>query len=447
MGDELSRRRFLEVAGAGISASALPSLTSAAEGDTRPNIIFIMADDLGAECLGCYGGQDYDTPRLDGLARTGLQFDNAYCTPLCTPTRVEVMTGQYPCHNGWPAGIWTKPREKQFLDPDMFNFAHLLQNAGYATAVAGKWQLARFEDRPHHARNIGFDEHCLWTWLYSKAPDSIRMEGRNKPSRFWGPGMWRNGSLMEDTKGKFGPDICADFLIDFIEKHRSDPFFVYYPMNLTHWPFVPVPGMEGDKDGTRKGKTAKRNFGAMVEYTDMIVGRIADKLDDLGIRENTLLIFTGDNGTAKDIRSKYKGSMLRGGKHDLTDAGARVPFIVDWPGQTPQGEVVDDLIDFSDMLPTFADASGASIPPDHKVDGRSILPQIRGRKGKPRDWVFCQRGGGWFLRSKNWRLRSNGQFVRMAGHYSPKEVDTEKNAEAARAKKRLQKVARSLGVM
>jgi arylsulfatase A len=323
-----------------------------------PNIVFIMADDLGAECLGCYGGQSYKTPRLDRLAQSGLRFDHAYCTPLCTPTRVEVMTGQYPVGNGWPDGIWTKPRAEQFLDPGTYTFARMLKDAGYATAVAGKWQLARFEDRPDHPSRLGFDRHCLWTWKYTEAPSWVRTEGGGRPSRYWDPGLWRDGSLMEGTKGRFGPDICTEFLLDFIDQNATRPFFIYYPMMLTHDPFVPVPGMEGDKQGSN----SQDNFAGMVEYTDKLVGRIADRLEERGLREKTLLIFTGDNGTNAKIVSKLNGRSVQGGKNHLNDAGTRVPFIVNWPGIAPRGKVVEDLIDFTDLLPTFAEVSGANIP-------------------------------------------------------------------------------------
>jgi arylsulfatase A-like enzyme len=417
------------------------SLAEPAKG-RPPNVIFIMADDLGAECLGCYGGRSYETPQLDRLAASGLRFDHAYCTPLCTPTRVEVMTGQYPFRNGWPGGIWDKPRPKQFLDPETYTFARMFKQAGYATAVAGKWQLARFEDRPNHPGRMGFDRHCVWTWRYSEAPPWVRIARGGRPSRYWDPGLWKGGQLMEGTQGRFGPEVCTEFVLDFIEKNAARPFFVYYPMVLVHRPFVPVPGMEGDKGGT----DSQREFAAMVGYMDTLVGRIVSKLEAEGLREKTLLIFTGDNGTNTRVVSECNGKRIKGGKNRLTDAGTRVPYIVSWPGVSPGGKVVEDLIDFTDMLPTFAEVSGGDIPKGYHLDGRSFLPQIRGRAGNPREWVLCQRSDGWFLRTKRYRLHKDGDFALMRDHYSPVDVDTEEDREAARARESLLTVARSLGL-
>ena len=329
-----------------LAGGSIFSNTVKAQNADKPNIIFIMADDVGAECLQGYGGQSYQTPNLDKLADNGIRFTNAFTTPLCTPTRVQVMSGQYPFRNGWTGGIWNQPEDKQFLDPQLFNFARMLKNEGYATAVAGKWQLARFENQPDHPRDIGFDEYCLWTWRYTNdLPEYVNMEGAGKPARFWNPGIWRNGSIMKDVKGKYGPDIYTDFLLDFIDKHLTQPFFIYYPMALAHFPFVAVPG-------TEEGGTKQENFNHMIKYMDMLVGKFVKQLEDLGISDNTLVIFTGDNGTDRNMTSKVNGKVLQGGKGNLNDAGTRVPFILKWPAVAEEGKVVDDLVDLSDVLPT-----------------------------------------------------------------------------------------------
>ncbi len=416
--------------------------SEASEGDKKPpNIILIMADDLGAECLESYGGESYNTPNLNELAEQGIQFTNAFATPLCTPSRVQLMTGQYPFRNGWTGGIWTFPKEEQSLDPQIFNFGRMLKERGYATAVAGKWQLTRFEDHPMHLQNMGFDQHCLWTWQYDgELPEYISLENPGKPSRFWNPGIWKNGALMKEVKGKFGPDIYTDFLLDFIEQHQSEPFFVYYPMALPHWPYINVPGMEEDQ------LTEKEQFTAMVEYTDGLVGKFMQKLKALGISDNTLLVFTGDNGTDQSKTSRINGRKVKGGKHTLTDAGARVPFLVRWPNNATQADKIDALVDFSDILPTFAEVAGSGIPASHKVDGESFLPLITGKRQQIRKWVFCQQEQDWFLRTKEYRLYKDGTFEYMQSHYSPKEVDVQENKEAAQKWRYLQKVAEDLGV-
>lgn len=406
----------------------------------KPNIVFIMADDVGAEVLQSYGGESYATPNLNKLAESGLQFNYAFTTPLCTPTRVQVMSGQYPFSNGWTGGIWEQPAQQQYMSPAIFNFASMLKNAGYATAVAGKWQLARFDLRPEHPENIGFDEHCLWTWQYEKKlPDDVAMEGKGKPARFWSPGNWRNGEVMQNVAGKYGPDIYTDFLLDFMERHQSKPFFVYYPMTLAHFPFVHTPG-------TPEGGSKQENFAKMVPYMDMLVGRIMKKLEYLGLKENTLLIFTADNGTDRNQSSRWNGKLIPGGKGNMTDAGTRVPLIISWPGTTPADKQIDDLVDLSDMLPTFAKVAKADIPSSHMVDGRSIVSQIEGNDGQKRDWIFCQLGDQWFFRTKDYRFHQDGSFYRMKNFYEPEQILTVEDKKTAEAKKLLKKAAEAYGL-
>lgn len=402
-----------------------------------PNIIFIMADDVGAECLQCYGGESYSTPNLDNLAKDGLLFTNAYTAPLCTPTRVQVLTGQYPFRNGWTGGIWEQPEDKQFLDPEVFNFARALKQAGYATAVSGKWQLGRFENHPDHLSQLGFDQHCMWTWMYDgPVPDDVEVETGNRLARFWNPGIWQNGRILKDVKGKYGPDIYSDFLLDFMEEHQSEPFLLYYSMSLPHFPFVRVPGVE-------EGKSRPENFKDMIEYMDMLVGKFVLKTEELGISDNTVIIFTGDNGTDREMTSVFKGRELQGEKGWLTDAGTRVPFLVKWPEVVQPGTVSDAMIDLSDMLPTFAEIAGAKIPDNHQLDGKSIVPILQGDKKQTRNWVFCQVNDNWFYRTKNYRLHSDGSFYYLPAHYAPQKIDPGKSKKSKKIYNQLQQQAKS----
>ena len=402
-----------------------------------PNIIFIMADDVGAECLQCYGGESYRTPSLDNLANEGFLFTNAYTAPLCTPTRVQVLTGQYPFRNGWTGGIWEQPKNQQFLDPDIYTFARMLNQAGYATAVSGKWQLARFENHPNHLSQLGFDEHCMWTWKYDDPiPDDIESESGNRLARYWNPGIWQNGAILTNVKGKYGPDIYSDFLLNFMEKHQSEPFLLYYSMALSHFPFVRVPG-------EKEGKSRFQNFKDMIEYMDMLVGKFIKKTDELDISDNTIIIFTGDNGTDREMTSLFKGRELKGEKGLLTDAGTRVPFIVKWPGVAQQGTVCDALIDLTDMLPTFAEIAGIEIPDNYQLDGKSIVPLLRGNKKQTRDWIFCQVNNDWFYRTKNYRLHRNDSFYYLPDHYSPEKIYPGKSKKANKIYNQLRQQAKS----
>jgi arylsulfatase A len=397
---ELSRRDFLKYASAGTSSIMLPGLFSDQNSSKdRPNIILIMADDLGYECLGCYGGQSYRTPVLDNLAGTGVRFDYCYSQPLCTPSRVQIMTGRYNFRNYKMFG---------YLDPAEITFGHVLKNAGYATCISGKWQLGNGIEGPFHA---GFEEYCLWQ-IYSQI---ARKDVRGP--RYANPRLHVNGKVLEGTRGKYGPDICCDFILDFMDRKRKQPFFIYYPMILTHDPFVPTPDSAEWK--TRKNKPSVRFFSDMVSYMDKIVGRIAKNPEKLGLREKTLILFTTDNGTGRKIKSRQNGRWIQGGKSFTTEAGTHVPFIASWPGRIPEGIVNQDLVDFSDFLPTLAEISGTTLPENVVIDGQSFYPQLLGKKGNPREWVYIHywgRGRHILLTqrcafNKRWKLYDDSRFI------------------------------------
>lgn len=406
MNSTINRRQFIKAAGLGTSfltmgGSLIPKgWGSWGRASKKPNIVLIMADDLGYECLGCYGGQSYKTSVLDELARTGVKFEHCYSQPLCTPSRVKIMTGQYNFRNYTNFGV---------LDPSQKTFSHLLQGCGYVTCVVGKWQLYGSVNQSAEVRGTGslpdqagFDEHCLWQIV-------------KRGSRYKDPLMIRNGEPVEDFRGKYGPDISCDYALDFIDRHKSKPFFLYFPMALVHDPFVPTPDSEDWSKKNHKNNT--KYFADIVAYMDKIVGRVVGKLDALGLRGNTLFVFTGDNGTNKSIKSKMPEGIIQGDKGETTDGGTRVPLIANWPGVIPAGKVCGDLVDFSDFVPTFADAVGTVIPANMKVDGRSFLPQLRGEKGKPREWIFCHYDPRWgkrpkrrFVRDKRWKLYASGDL-------------------------------------
>ena len=419
----MNRRKFLTTIGLGAAAGAARrGLFAADQPKEKPNVVLIMADDLGYECLGCNGGTSYQTPTLDALARTGTRFTHAFCTPLCSPTRNLIMTGRYNFRNyrGWGT-----------LDPKETTFGHLLRAAGYATCVSGKWQLCRF-DKPgnaDHPKRAGFDEHCVWTWHY---------KGK-KPSRYWDPFIWQDGKFRDDLKGKYGPDVHCDFIVDFIERHKAQPFLAYYPMNLVHAPFVRTPD---SKQGKKKGG----HFADMVAYLDKCVGRVVATLDRLGLRERTLILFTGDNGTPRGIRSKLGDTAFPGGKGRMTDAGTHVPLLANWTGTTPAGRACGDLIDFSDVLPTLAAIAGAPLPEGVTLDGRSFLPQLRGEPGTPRDWVFIQLNNKRAIRDKRWKLHHDGRLYDLdADPFEKSPIGpADANEAAAAARTRLQAALDSL---
>jgi arylsulfatase A len=419
---------LLPIVGAGAARTGKAAAAPGSERSRKPNVVLIMADDLGAECLGSYGGTSYKTPHLDELARTGIRFQNCYATPLCSPSRVQLMTGRYGFRTGWTRLIDVGPGE--YLDPKREKtFGHMLRDAGYATALAGKWQLCQFDQQPDNVRDCGFDEYCCWAWVYKG----------QKTSRYWNPVVWQNGKAREDVADRYGPDVYCDFLIDFMKRNRSRPFFAYYPMALVHNPLTPTPDSKGGGGRMRRRNAA--HFPAMIAYMDKLVGRIAASLDDLGLRENTLILFTGDNGTIRGIVSQVGDTTITGGKGTVTEAGARVPLIGNWKGMAPSGRVCEDLVDFSDFMPTLAEITGARLPHGVTIDGRSFAPQLRGQPGKPREWVFTQLGRNRFVRERGWKLYGDGRLFDMRnGSYEGQEVSPASSEEAAAAGKRLQAV-------
>lgn len=243
-------------------------LLACSKSETPPNIVLIMADDMGYECLGCNGSTEYKTPNLDRLASDGIRFDNCYSQPLCTPSRVKIMTGKYNYRNYEDFG---------YLNPNQQTFGNLLQEAGYATCIAGKWQLNGLNrnnpnnqdtNRPNH---FGFDEYCLWQ-LHHK---NVKGAGR-----FADPLITQNGEDLARNSEAYGPRIFADYILDFIDRKADQPFFVYYPMVLVHDPFVPTPDSPEWAEFERRNEKDTAYFADMINYTDRIVGELEAKLKE-----------------------------------------------------------------------------------------------------------------------------------------------------------------------
>lgn len=368
-----------------------------------PNIVLMMADDMGYECVGANGGL-YPTPVLDGIAKSGMRFTNCFSTPLCTPTRVQIMSGKYNFRNYTHFG---------YLDPTTTTFGHLLKKGGYRTCVAGKWQLNGLSHNlagnqdTQRPQALGFDQSCLW-----QVTQTVK-----SGERFADPLIEVNGRVMGKQIGKYGPDIFSDFICDFIRKHKDEPFFCYYPMVLVHNPFVPTPNSPAWKSGNRM-RSDKRYFAEMVTYADGIVGKIIDTLHQEGLAENTLLIFTGDNGTNRSIITPTIHGPVKGAKALTIDTGIHVPMFAYWKDRIEAGTECDDLIDFTDFLPTLLEVADMELPSSDN-DGRSFLPQLLGQKGNPRDHIFCHYDPRWgpmaktptrFVRDKRFKLYHDGRL-------------------------------------
>jgi arylsulfatase A len=366
-----------------------------AGGSKKTNVILIMADDIGYECYGAYGGTSYQTPILDKMAAEGMRFKHAYSNPVCTPTRVKIMTGLSNVRNYASFSILKKTER---------TIGHMMQEAGYRTAIAGKWQLYGAEhykdlirEKGSLPQDMGFGRHCLWQ-VYKLG------------SRFWGPTITIDGRVKKFGEDVYGPDVYCEFLLDRMAEYRNEPFFLYYPMALVHSPFVPTP------DSTdRNCKNKQQNFADMVAYMDKLIGRIVDKTVELGIAERTLILVTGDNGTHGSIKSNIGDRVIVGGKAKPTDGGTHVGLFAYQPRAVPAGKVSDDLIEFSDFMPTIAEATG--VRPLSPTDGRSFLPQLHGEEGNPKETIFVyywprpEKGEPLrFVRDKRWKLYGSGKL-------------------------------------
>jgi arylsulfatase A len=398
----------------------------------RTNVILIMADDMGYEALSSNGSESCKSPNLDKLAAEGVRFTNCFSNPICTPSRAKIMTGQYNVRNYVKFGL---------LDRGQTTFAHQLKAAGYATCIAGKWQLGKQPDAPQH---FGFEKSCLWQHTRS---GRSKEGGTTFDRRFVNPMLEFNGKEKDYTNGEYGPQVCTDFICDFIDENKKKPFLVYYPMILTHCPFDPTPDST-DWDPKRLGSKSykgdqndpQRHFVDMVAFADKAVGQIVAQLEKSGVRNNTLLIFTGDNGTDKPIVTPWNGTKVVGGKGSMTDTGTRVPLIASWPrGIKKPGRVVDDLVEFTDMLPTLCEATGAKLPTKHPGDGSSILPVLRNQAdARNKEWIYIWYRGRVMVRNKEYSLvaktdGSNANLTRYKGPFNGKQLENKKLTKLERA--------------
>ncbi|MGB6223661.1 sulfatase-like hydrolase/transferase [Haloferula sp.] len=432
-------KTFLYIAFALLACHA----SSAAE---RPNILLIFADDIGYEALNCYGGQDFETPNLNRMAEQGVRFSRAYTSPVCTPSRVSLHTGLYVNRHGHDSVLPVHGGTRKKVDFEkMPTFAQQIRANGYLTSATGKWQLATLQHHPNHIREAGFDSWCAW---------QIWRDG-GKTDRHWNPTFNQNGEIRDDIADRFGPDVLVDYVIAQMRtaKANGKPFLIVHNELLPHWPIVETPD-----DRKLKRKPSLAHF---IHYMDKLVGRLLDEVEALGIRENTYVVFMGDNGTWEpDFKNPKSGQpgerphtrhttagKVNGGKNQLNDGGSHVPLLVWGPPFVPAGKVCGDLVDVVDLFPTFCELTGTEIPSSIAIDGRSIVPQIHGKSGVPRPWThnaLSKKFGGETLFDGSFRLfRNNGKLIDARALPLEKTADPS-DPEAAVAKAKLRAVFESI---
>jgi arylsulfatase A len=354
----------------------------------KPNIIFVLADDLGIDGVSCYGGDKHQTPHIDQLAASGTRFTTCYAAPLCGPSRCLLMTGRYAFRTGGLTNQSWRADGPGAKSADEFPMAEMLRQAGYATGQAGKWR--QVGELPG---NWGFDEF---------------LTDNTASGWYWETHYNKNGKDLDLPPGTYGPDVIQNFTFDFIRRHKDHPFFFYYAMHLVHKPTVRTP------DTSPGESTIAQFYDDNIKYMDKQVGELVDELEKDGLRNNTLIIFSGDNGTAAGYPSPVHGRMINGWKGSMLEGGSRVPFIASWPAVTPAGKVLDDIISFADPYVTFAEITGAKLSDKLKPDGQSFAPQLFGETGNPRKWAYVQLGERWYVREPGFKLNESGDLFDMS---------------------------------
>lgn len=344
---------------------------------SKPNIIMFLADDIGYEVPTYSGGQSYTTPNIDMLAARGMQFSHCFATPNCCPSRIELISGKYGVRNYIDWGIY---------DLSQKTFVNYLKDAGYATCVAGKWQLGNGDAA---ARQMGFDNYLL----FDPFTDADETGGT---VRYKNPQLYKNGAYLpkSQTNGKYADDMFVDYISQFVDSNKSKPFFVYYPLSLCHMPFCPTPDdPQYAAWNPLKDKSNKKYFPSMVKYMDKKIGEVITKIKDAGLSQNTIFVFSGDNGTPPSIYSQFQGRSIEGGKRLPTEFGVHVPLVVSGPSLIAPGIIQPAIVDYSDFFTTFTDIAGissATLATAGLLDSKSFYPYlVSNTPTAARTWSYC----------------------------------------------------------
>lgn len=438
--------------------TALPAVAK----DSKPNIVFILLDNIGQEWFGCYGGEAGVTPNIDRLAAEGVRVEHCYTPPVCGPSRIVALTGRYPHTTGFRLHHDAALYSGGGLDPTReVIFPRLFQKAGYVTGITGKWQINHLYDEPDALDRHGFDEHLVWsgsldrdrmseadwnTYLDAVARESVedtvpfieRIE-----SRYWDPVFLRQGK-RERHEGKFGPDVSQEFALDFLRRHRDKPFLLYLPMVLTHGAFYPHP-VTSTPLNRDENRPHDAMLADMLRYADQLVGGIVEELDRLGLRDDTYLIVASDNGTEKSISTRRKGREVQGGLYQLNEAGGSVALLANCPKHIPGGRVLE-LADFTDLYPTFCELAGVPLDPTHLPDGKSFAAFLTDPQSKPpRDWILNEYDETRVVRDERFKLYNDGRFFDAdADPDETKDLAADSTPKIAAAKARLEAVLASL---
>ena len=400
--------RGFVIVGAVVAGLLFP--THAAEPPPKPNVIFVLSDDLAQGDLGCYGQKLIKTPTLDAMAKDGMRFTQAYCgTSVCAPSRTSLMIGRHMGHSPIRGNREVQPEGQKPLPEGTYTVAKLFRDNGYATACVGKWGMGLF-DTPGSPLKVGFDHFFGYNCqrhAHSYFPTFLYRDDK----RFDLPG--NDGKGVGKT---YAQDLIADETVAWVTANKDKPFFLYYAVTLPHGrQEIDSLGVYKDEPWTEQQKT----YAAQVTRLDTDLGRLLATLKELKLDEKTLVIVAGDNGSSfapnSEIGKRFDqtmGGKLRGFKRTLYEGGLRQACVARWPGLVPAGKVSDDPWAFWDFLPTCADLLGAKLPADVKTDGVSIVPLLKGGPAPKRDcfyWELHESGPSLqAVRFGDWKAVKNG---------------------------------------
>ncbi|MFV0540217.1 MAG: sulfatase-like hydrolase/transferase [Aestuariibaculum sp.] len=351
-------------------------------------VIFILADDIGAEWIGAYGCTSQQTPNIDRLAEHGYVFDNFSSLPLCAPSRQTILTGTHQ---------FRRHKYGNVMPNGSLTFLQILNKQGFKNGLFGKWDGF---DRDIDLADFKIDDYAVF----------------NKGNRrFWNPEIKENNLIKTYNKTDYGPDIYNSKLLDFISTNKDQKFFAYYAMALGHWPFVPTPNSQNKNE-----TNWQTNFKDMVDYADKLIGKVISHLETLGIADETLIIFTTDNGTYPELTAQLNNNIAKGGKSYSILSGQHVPFIISY-GKHFKHKRIKELSDFTDIFPTLMDVAQVKTLPENytKPDGESLLPFLLQNKPRKKQYTLSYFGANNFrsdmralhIRNERWKLYSDGRLV------------------------------------
>jgi arylsulfatase A-like enzyme len=382
------------------------SLCTAAEA-RKPNVLIIFTDDQGSVDAGCYGAKDLQTPNIDALSKRGVRFTQFYAAaPVCSPSRAGLLTARYPVRAGVPGNV-SSQQGQSGMPVEQVTIAETFRAAGFATAHIGKWHLG-YEPKTMPGGQ-GFD--YTFGHMGGCIDNFSHFFYWNGPNRH---DLWRNGKEVH-APGRFFGDLMLEEATAFIKQHQKHPFFMYYAINMPHYPY------QGDPewlDRYRDVKYPRNLYNAFVSTFDARIGQLLATVDALGLREETIVVFQSDHGHSTEVRAHLGGGSAgpyRGAKFSLFEGGIRVPAIISWPGHLPAGEVRHQIAHSCDWLPTVAEL--CDIPLVQKdIDGRSITGMIRSASAKsPHEVLHWTIGKSWAVRSGPWKLIGNPRDTSKKG--------------------------------